>query len=89
MNDTRTKSLSGAGLAAMVAAGLTTTALTTLAVPASAADVLLSGTIASASGEKMGGVTISAKAEGSVTTTTVYTDEAGEYYFPPLPSGKY
>src|SRR5215510_5466036 len=84
MNDTRTKSLSGAGLAAVVAAGLTT-----LAAPASAADVLLSGTIASASGEKMGGATVSAKAEGSVTTTTVYTDEAGEYYFPPLPSGKY
>src|SRR5262245_59691107 len=88
MNDTQAKSLSRAGLAAMVAAGLTT-GLTTLAVPASAADVLLSGTIASASGEKMGGVTVSAKAEGSLTTTTVYTDEAGEYYFPPLPSGKY
>jgi streptogramin lyase len=84
MNDTQAKSLSRAGLAAMVAAGLTT-----LAAPASAADVLLNGTIASASGEKMGGVTVSAKAEGSVTTTTVYTDEAGEYYFPPLPSGKY
>jgi hypothetical protein len=67
-----------------VAAGLTT-----FAAPASAADVLLSGTIASASGEKIGGVTVSAKAEGSVTTTTVYTDEAGEYYFPALPAGKY
>src|SRR5262245_38097974 len=88
MNDTQAKSLSRAGLAAMVAAGLTT-GLTIIAAPASAADVLLSGTIASASGEKMGGVTVSAKAEGSVTTTTVYTDEAGEYYFPPLPSGKY
>jgi hypothetical protein len=89
MNDTQAKSLSRAGLAAMVAAGLTTAGLTTLAAPANAADVLLSGTIASASGEKMGGVTVSAKAEGSVTTTTVYTDEAGEYYFPALPSGKY
>src|SRR5499426_1740853 len=84
MNNTQAKSPSRAGLAAVMAAGLTTFAL-----PASAADVLLSGTIASASGEKMGGVTVSAKAEGSVTTTTVYTDEAGEYYFPPLPSGKY
>ena len=84
MNKTQTKSLSRAGLAAVVAAGLTT-----IAAPASAADVLLSGTIASASGEKMNGVTVSAKAEGSVTTTTVYTDEAGEYYFPALPAGKY
>jgi virginiamycin B lyase len=84
MNKTQAKSLSRAGLAAVVAAGLTT-----IAAPASAADVLLSGTIASASGEKMNGVTVSAKAEGSVTTTTVYTDEAGEYYFPALPAGKY
>src|SRR5215470_3309456 len=84
MNDTQAKSLSRAGLAAIVASGLTI-----IGAPASAADVLLSGTIASASGEKVGGVTVSAKAEGSVTTTTVYTDEAGEYYFPPLPSGKY
>ena len=84
MNDTQAKSLSRAGLAAVVAAGLTT-----IAAPASAADMLLSGTIASAGGEKMSGVTVSAKAEGSVTTTTVYTDEAGEYYFPALPAGKY
>ncbi len=40
-------------------------------------------------GEKMGGVTVSAKAEGSTITTSVYTDEAGGYYFPPLPDGKY
>ena len=56
---------------------------------ASAADVLLSGAVKSASGEKMGGVPVSAKAEGSTITTTVYTDEAGDYYFPPLASGKY
>jgi len=56
---------------------------------ANAADALLSGTVASSAGEKMGGVTISAKAEGSLITTTVYTDEAGAYYFPPLPQGKY
>ena len=24
-----------------------------------------------------------------MTTTTVYTDEAGEYYFTPMPTGKY
>src|SRR5882672_1472578 len=53
------------------------------------ADALLAGTITSASGEKMGGVTVSAKAEGVTITTSVYTDEAGGYYFPPLPDGKY
>jgi len=54
-----------------------------------AADALLTGTITSASGEKMGGVTVSAKAAGATVTTTVYTDEAGNYYFPPLPAGQY
>jgi streptogramin lyase len=56
---------------------------------AAAADVLLSGTVTAASGEKMGGVTVSAKAEGQSITTTVFTDAAGAYYFPPLPPGKY
>jgi len=53
------------------------------------ADALLAGTITSAAGEKMGGVTVSAKAEGSPITTTVFTDETGSYYFPPLAEGKY
>ena len=57
--------------------------------PANAADELLSGTIKSSAGEAMGGVTVSAKPEGGTITTTVYTDEAGNYYFPPLPGGKY
>src|SRR3954464_13022382 len=54
-----------------------------------AADFLLSGTIASSAGEKMGGATVSAKADGSSITTTVFTDEAGGYYFPPMAAGKY
>src|SRR3954470_22881304 len=53
------------------------------------ADQLLSGTITSAAGDKLGGVTVSAKAEGSTITTSVYTDESGAYYFPPLADGKY
>jgi streptogramin lyase len=53
------------------------------------ADALLAGTITSASGEKMGGVAVSAKPEGSTITTSVYTDENGGYYFPPLAEGKY
>ena len=74
------------GVAALVAAGLVTSGFSSLA---QAADQLLSGTIASASGEKLGGVTVSAKAQGTTITTSVYTDEQGGYYFPPLPAGKY
>ncbi len=58
-------------------------------VAASAADHILSGSIASAAGEKLGGVTVSAKLEGSTITTSVYTDESGNYYFPPMAAGKY
>jgi streptogramin lyase len=57
--------------------------------PVRAADQLLSGMIKSSTGEIMGGVTVSAKPDGGTVTTTVYTDEAGNYYFPPLPAGKY
>ena len=53
------------------------------------ADALLSGMIKSSDGKAMGGVTVSAKPEGGTITTTVFTDEAGNYYFPPLPAGHY
>src|SRR6266850_6357381 len=56
---------------------------------AHAADQLLSGAIAARSGQKLEGVTVSAKLEDSTITTSVYTDPAGNYYFPPLPAGKY
>jgi streptogramin lyase len=74
------------GVAVFVAAGL---AATSLATSAQAADHLLSGTVASAAGGKVGGATVSAKAQGSTITTSVYTDDQGAYYFPPLPAGKY
>jgi streptogramin lyase len=57
--------------------------------PAQAANVLLTGAIVSASGAKLGGVTVLAKAQGGTVTTTVYTDATGNYYYPPLPAGKY
>jgi streptogramin lyase len=66
---------------------LAATALTA-AGSARAADAILSGAINSNAGE-MGGVTVSAKPEGGTITTTVFTDESGHYYFPPLPTGKY
>ena len=50
---------------------------------------ILTGTVTAPGGEKMGGVTVSAKAVGATITTTVFTDEAGAYYFPALPAGKY
>jgi hypothetical protein len=74
-------------LAAIAAAGLAATAFIPLS--AQAADALLSGSITSAAGEKLAGVTVSAKAEGATITTTVFTDEAGDYYFPPMEAGKY
>ena len=56
---------------------------------AHAADHLLSGAISARSGQTLDGVTVSAKLEGSTITTSVYTDVAGNYYFPSLPAGKY
>ncbi len=68
---------------------LASAALVITGFSAQAADQLLSGAITSASGEKLGGVTVSAKLDGSTITTSVYTDESGAYYFPPLAAGKY
>jgi virginiamycin B lyase len=58
-------------------------------VAASAADGILSGAVKSAGGEKLGGVMVSAKGEGQTITTSIFTDENGNYYFPPMPAGKY
>ena len=79
---TNLRSILLASAASLVVTGLAATA-------ASAADVVLSGAIASPSGEKLGGVTVSAKQDGTTITHSVYTDETGNYYFPPLPAGKY
>jgi hypothetical protein len=72
---------------ALLALALATTAL--VPIEARAADQILSGAIKSAGGEALGGITVSAKAEGSTITTSVYTDESGRYYFPPMAAGKY
>jgi streptogramin lyase len=52
-------------------------------------NALLAGTIKSVSGERMSGVTVSAKAEGRNITTSVFTDQQGDFYFPPLAQGEY
>src|SRR6266699_122859 len=59
------------------------------ATAAHPADQLLSGAITARSGQKLEGVTVSAKLEGSTITTSVYTDAAGNYFFPPLSAGRY
>jgi virginiamycin B lyase len=59
-----------------------------VATPA-VADSLLSGTIKSSDGKAMGGITVSAKPDGGTITTTVFTDDAGRYYFPALAAGHY
>jgi len=69
--------------AAAAVAGLGMTA------SAQAADQILYGSIASAAGQKLDGVVVSAKREGSTITTSVYTDATGNYYFPPMAAGKY
>src|ERR1700674_2735659 len=70
-----------AGIASLVVVGFAATT--------ASADQLLTGSIASAAGQKLEGVLVSAKKEGSTITTTVYTDLNGEYFFPPLADGKY
>src|SRR5579863_4834688 len=50
---------------------------------------LLTGTVKSAAGLKMGGVTVSAKLDGTTITTSVFTDEDGAYYFPAMSAGHY
>src|SRR5438552_13663378 len=68
---------------------LAAAAILVMVTAAQAADQLLTGAISSRAGQKLSGVTVSAKAEGSTITTSVYTDETGSYYFPPLAAGKY
>ena len=52
-------------------------------------DQLLHGAIKAKSGQKLEGVTVSARADGSTIATSVYTDASGVFVFPPLPEGKY
>ena len=82
-----TRNFAIVGLGALFAAAMSATALTP--VTAQAADAVLNGTIKAAGGEALGGVTVSARADGSNIVTSVFTDEAGNYYFPPMAGGKY
>lgn len=66
-----------------------TAAAAALACTPAFADALLSGTIKTSDGKPLDGVTVSAKPDGGTITTGVFTDENGQYYFPPLPTGHY
>jgi hypothetical protein len=57
--------------------------------PAQQAGVLLSGSVKSDTGAKLDGVTVSARSVGQTITTSVFTDEGGNYYFPRMAEGKY
>jgi streptogramin lyase len=72
----------------LIIASLTAVAAIAAAMPCRA-DALLSGSVKSADGKPMAGVTVSAKPDGGTITTTVFTDETGEYYFPALPDARY
>ena len=54
-----------------------------------ASQTVLFGTVKLATGQALEGVTVSARGDGKTITTSVFTDEAGRYYFPPLEQGKY
>ena len=74
--------LLGALVAAWVSAGLPVASQTQVGA-------ILAGTVKSADGKPMEGVAVSARAQGSTITTSVWTNQQGAYDFPPLPDGTY
>ena len=54
-----------------------------------ASDTVLFGTVKSASNQALEGVVVSARGAGTTITTSVFTDEAGRYYFPHLEPAQY
>src|SRR5436190_6231167 len=57
--------------------------------PSNTAGVVLTGTIKSATGQPLEGMLVTARGEGKTIKTTVFTDERGQYFFPPLEKGSY
>ena len=56
---------------------------------AAVSDGSLFGTVTGANGQPLEGVVVSARAEGQRITTSVFTDDSGRYYFPPLERARY
>ena len=78
-----------ATMVALAVMALISGAILSKAVHADSNAALLAGTVESTSGAKMEGVTVSAKLEGRTITASVFTDEHGDYYFPPMDAGNY
>src|SRR5579872_375314 len=91
MRNTRTLSLERVPgiLILAIMAGVLAVSISAGAYGADENGALLAGTVKSDSGEKMNGVTVSAKAQGRTITTSVFTDQQGDYYFPPMVPGEY
>lgn len=53
------------------------------------ASARLQGTVHAATGEALAGIAVSARAQGTTVSTTVFTNDSGKYYFPRLNSGQY
>lgn len=49
----------------------------------------LRGVVKAGDGKPLEGVAVSARAQGSTLTTSVWTNQRGEYSLPPLPDGAY
>src|SRR5579871_4951298 len=56
--------------------------------PAQQVGSTLSGSVKSDAGGKLEGVTVSARAAGQTISTSVFTDEEGNFYFPRMAAGK-
>ena len=54
-----------------------------------AADAVLKGAVKSSGGASLDGVVVSARHTGKTFTTTVFTDERGNYLFPAMQEGSY
>jgi streptogramin lyase len=64
-------------------------AFTVCASPPAFARNSITGLVKDATGTTLHGVFVSAKRDGSVATTTVYSDDAGKFRFPELAEGMY
>src|ERR1700692_3285651 len=76
-------------LISAAAVGVAPYTVSARSVPAQPAGRLLSGSVKSDTGAKLDGVTVSAKGVGQTITTSIFTDEDGNYYFPRIAEGKY
>jgi streptogramin lyase len=76
-------------LIASAALAVTLCAVVAKSAPQMKAGVLLSGSVKSDAGTNLEGVTVSARAAGQTITTSVFTDESGDYYFPRMSESKY